>query len=320
MGSTLTPPKNDSRKPAGFRNAARPAIPTWEEATGLPSTMSLPGERSAGGESSESISPANAEGIRLQKVMAAAGVASRRVAEDMIAAGRVEVNGRLVTEPGLRVDPENDRVTVDGTAVQLDTSKRYLLLNKPTGVVSTMRDENGRPDLSDFTRDFDERLFNVGRLDADTSGLMILTNDGELAHVLAHPSFGVTKTYIAKVRGKVQPQTLSKLTKGFDLEDGFIQADRARLLSSSNDGTHSLVEITLHSGRNRIVRRMMGEVGHPVLELVRRSFGPLHLGTLPVGAVRELTKVERGEVLTLSRPDYSGATATIETAEEGEDD
>jgi 23S rRNA pseudouridine2605 synthase/16S rRNA pseudouridine516 synthase len=211
-------------------------------------------------------------------------------------------------------------VTVDGTAVQLDTSKRYLLLNKPTGVVSTMRDENGRPDLSQFTREYDERLFNVGRLDADTSGLMILTNDGELAHVLAHPSFGVTKTYIAKVRGKVQPQTLSKLTKGFDLEDGFIQADKARLLSSANDGSSSLVEITLHSGRNRIVRRMMAEVGHPVLELVRRSFGPLHLGTLPVGAVRELTKVERGEVLTLSRPDSAGATAMIETAEEGEDD
>jgi 23S rRNA pseudouridine2605 synthase len=320
MGSTLTPPRNDPRKPAGFRNADRPAIPTWEEATGLPSTMSLPGERAAGADSSGSASPANAEGIRLQKVMAAAGVASRRVAEDMIAAGRVEVNGRLVTEPGLRVDPENDRVTVDGTAVQLDTSKRYLLLNKPTGVVSTMRDENGRPDLSQFTREYDERLFNVGRLDADTSGLMILTNDGELAHVLAHPSFGVTKTYIAKVRGKVAPQTLSKLTKGFDLEDGFIQADKARLLSSANDGSSSLVEITLHSGRNRIVRRMMAEVGHPVLELVRRSFGPLHLGTLPVGAVRELTKVERGEVLTLSRPDSAGATATLETAEEGEDD
>ncbi|MEY4102538.1 MAG: hypothetical protein RIR88_672 [Actinomycetota bacterium] len=312
MGSTLTPPKST---PEGFRNADRPAIPSWEEATGLPSTMNLPGHSPA-----EALSAANAEGVRLQKVMAAAGVASRRVAEDMIAAGRVEVNGRLVTEPGLRVDPETDRVTVDGIAVQLDTSKRYLMLNKPTGVVSTMRDENGRPDLSQFTREYEERLFNVGRLDADTSGLMIMTNDGELAHVLAHPSFGVTKTYIAKVRGKVAPQTLSKLTKGFDLEDGFIQADKARLLSSANDGTSSLVELTLHSGRNRIVRRMMTEVGHPVIELVRRSFGPLHLGTLPVGAVRELTKVERGEVLTLSRPDSAGATARNQTAEEGDDD
>jgi 23S rRNA pseudouridine2605 synthase len=315
MDSTLTHPRNGSpRKPEGFRNADRPAIPTWEEATGLPSTMSIPGKATGASAS------ASAEGVRLQKVMAAAGVASRRVAEDMIAAGRVEVNGRLVTEPGLRVDPENDRVTVDGVAVQVDTSKRYLMLNKPTGVVSTMRDENGRPDLSQFTREYEERLFNVGRLDADTSGLMILTNDGELAHVLAHPSFGVTKTYIAKVRGKVLPQTLSKLTKGFDLEDGFIQADKARLLSGASDGSSSLVEITLHSGRNRIVRRMLAEVGHPVLELVRRSFGPLHLGTLPVGAVRELTKVERGEVLTLSRPTFEGITSKSQHAEEGEND
>jgi 23S rRNA pseudouridine2605 synthase/16S rRNA pseudouridine516 synthase len=137
---------------------------------------------------------------------------------------------------------------------------------------------------------------------------------------LAHPSFGVTKTYIAKVRGKVLPQTLSKLTKGFDLEDGFIQADKARLLSGASDGSSSLVEITLHSGRNRIVRRMLAEVGHPVLELVRRSFGPLHLGTLPVGAVRELTKVERGEVLTLSRPTSEGITSKSQHAEEGEND
>ena len=142
-----------------------------------------------------------AEGVRLQKVLANAGVASRRVAEQLIVEGRVRVNGEVVTEHGSRIDPEVDLVDVDGTAIQLDQSKRYVMLNKPRGVVSSMKDERGRQDLRDFTKDWDERLYNVGRLDADTSGLLVLTNDGELAHVLAHPSFGVTKVYIAKVEG-----------------------------------------------------------------------------------------------------------------------
>lgn len=236
---------------------------------------------------------------RLQKVLANAGVASRRVCEQYIVAGRVRVNGVVVTELGSRVDPDVDLVDVDGTAVQLDATKRYVMLNKPTGVVSSMKDEQGRPDLRRFTREWPERLYNVGRLDAQTSGLLVLTNDGELAHVLAHPSFGVTKVYIAKVSGRVTPQTIGRLTKGVELEDGPIAADRARLLDARGDS--SLVELTLHSGRNRIVRRMMAEVGHPVVELVRRSFGPLHLGTLPAGRARELTTVERGALLTLAR-------------------
>lgn len=241
-------------------------------------------------------------GQRLQKVLANAGVASRRVSEELIVAGRVRVNGVVVTELGSRIDPEVDLVDVDGTAIQLDQSKRYVMLNKPTGVVSSMKDERGRPDLRRFTKEWPERLYNVGRLDAETSGLLVLTNDGDLAHVLAHPSFGVTKVYIAKVQGRVLPQTIAKLTKGIVLEDGPIAADKARLLDASAAGSGtSLVELTLHSGRNRIVRRMMAEVGHPVLELVRRQFGPLHLGTLPVGRARELTKVERGALLTLSR-------------------
>ena len=239
------------------------------------------------------------DGVRLQKVLANAGVASRRVAEDLIVAGRVRVNGAVVTELGSRIDPEVDLVDVDGTAVQLDQSKRYVILNKPTGVVSSMNDDRGRPDLRRFTKDWEERLYNVGRLDAETSGLLVLTNDGELAHVLAHPSFGVTKVYIAKVDGRVTPQTIATLTKGIELEDGRIAADKARLLDAGAEA--SLVELTLHSGRNRIVRRMMAAVGHPVIELVRRQFGPLHLGTLPVGRARELTKVERGALLTLSR-------------------
>jgi 23S rRNA pseudouridine2605 synthase len=248
------------------------------------------------------------EGVRLQKVLAGAGVASRRVAEDLIVEGRVRVNGQVVTELGTRIDPEIDTVDVDGTAIQLDPTKRYVMLNKPTGVVSSMKDERGRPDLRRFTKEWPERLYNVGRLDAETSGLLVLTNDGELAHVLAHPSFGVTKVYIAKVDGRVTPQTVGRLTKGIDLEDGPIAADKARLLSTSEDGGHSLIELTLHSGRNRIVRRMMAGVGHPVVELVRRSFGPLHLGTLPAGRTRELTKVERGALLTLARQATSGSS------------
>lgn len=255
------------------------------------------------------------EGVRLQKVLAAAGVASRRVVENYIVEGRIRVNGVVVEELGRRIDPETDQVDVDGTAIQLDVSKRYILLNKPTGVVSTMKDENGRPDLRRFTSEYEERLYNVGRLDAETSGLLLLTNDGELAHVLAHPSFGVTKVYIAKVDGTVTAQVIQKLTKGFDLEDGFIKADKARLLDASQGA--SLVELTLHSGRNRIVRRMMAEVGHPVTELVRRQFGPLHLGTLPAGKSRELTKIERGALLTLARHD-APADATPGDAQETE--
>ena len=168
-----------------------------------------PGERSDGVEGGARL-PAG-EGQRLQKVLAAAGVASRRVSEQLIVEGRVEVNGRVVTELGSRIDPATDLVAVDGVAVQLDTAKRYYMLNKPRGVVSSMRDEQGRPDLTRFTKDLDERVYNVGRLDAETSGLLLLTNDGELAHVLAHPSFGVEKTYIAKVRGRVTPATLQRL-------------------------------------------------------------------------------------------------------------
>jgi 23S rRNA pseudouridine2605 synthase/16S rRNA pseudouridine516 synthase len=250
---------------------------------------------------------AEPQGVRLQKVMAAAGVASRRVSEQLIEAGRVEVNGQVVTELGRRIDPVTDLVAVDGMAVQLDPEKRYVMLNKPTGVVSSLQDERGRPDLRRWTDEFEERLFNVGRLDAETSGLLILTNDGDLAHVLAHPSFGVLKTYIAKVSGRVTPQTLATLTHGIDLEDGPIKADRARLLDVERE--HSIVEVTLHSGRNHIVRRMLDAVGHPVVELVRRSFGPLNLGSLKAGAVRELSKEEVGKLLTLSREATGSAGA-----------
>jgi 23S rRNA pseudouridine2605 synthase/16S rRNA pseudouridine516 synthase len=245
------------------------------------------------------------DGERLQKVLAAAGVASRRVCEQYIVEGRVAVNGRVVTELGTRVDPAVDRVAVDGVAIQLDVTKRYVMLNKPTGVVSTMADEKGRRDLREFAAEYEERLFNVGRLDADTSGLLLLTNDGELAQVLAHPSFGVEKTYLATVSGAVTPAALRRLRAGVDLDDGPIHADKARLVGEPSGGgpagVRSIVEITLHSGRNRIVRRMLDAVGHPVEELVRRQFGPLHLGTLASGRTRDLGKLELGQLLTLAR-------------------
>ncbi|MBX3087845.1 MAG: rRNA pseudouridine synthase [Cryobacterium sp.] len=258
------------------------------------------------------------EGVRLQKLMAAAGVASRRASEDLISAGKVRVNGVVVTELGTRVQL-GDRVTVNGQDVQLDTTRRYLMLNKPVGVVSSMADEQGRRDLTEFTSGYPERLFNVGRLDAQTSGLLLLTNDGELAHTLAHPSFGVQKTYLAKTRGRITAQTVGKLRAGIELEDGPISVDSARVIQSAE--RESLIELSLHSGRNRIVRRMLDAVGHPVLDLVRRSFGPLHLGSLPVGAVRDLTKVEIGQLLRVSRdkpnPEVRAGSSNKGTQPEG---
>ena len=238
-----------------------------------------------------------AEGIRLQKVLASAGVASRRVCEGLIVDGRVRVNGKVVRELGTRINPEVDEVTVNGNRVQLDTSKVYLALNKPFGVVSTMADEHGRPDLNEFVLNY-ERVFNVGRLDAETTGLLLLTNDGDVANALAHPKFGVQKVYLALVQGEMTSETIDTLLEGFELEDGFIAADRAKVLGISKG--QSQVEIVLHSGRNRIVRRMLDEVGFPVVALVRKQFGPIHLGGLLSGHVRQLTKIEISELLKVA--------------------
>jgi pseudouridine synthase len=236
---------------------------------------------------------------RLQKVLAAAGVASRRSSEFLIASGRVSVNGVTVTELGSRVDPEIDRIHVDGKPVQVDVSKRYVMLNKPTGVVSTLKDENGRRDLTEFVSQFDERLFNVGRLDADTSGLLILTNDGDAAHMLAHPSFEVSKTYVALVHGDVKPATLRAMREGIELDDGPIAVDAVSVKGQPSQGM-TLLELTIHSGRNRIVRRLCDAVGHSVVQLHRKSFGPILLGSLGSGAMRDLTKVEVSSVLALA--------------------
>jgi 23S rRNA pseudouridine2605 synthase len=232
------------------------------------------------------------EGIRLQKVLASAGVGSRRRCEELIVSGRVSVNGETELPLGTRVDPLRDLIRVDGERVMPPSVHVYLLANKPRGVVSSMADEQGRPDLRSLVSGRPERLFHVGRLDTDTSGLLILTNDGELAHRLAHPSFEVTKTYVALVKGTVPDSVGAELKAGIELEDGTAAVDRFRVRDRS--GGRSLVELDVHIGRNRIVRRMLDHVGHPVIELTRTAFGPLRLGGLSAGSVRDLTSSELG--------------------------
>lgn len=232
------------------------------------------------------------EGVRLQKLLAGAGFGSRRTCERLIAEGRVEVDGQVVTELGVRVDPTSQVVHVDGSRVVLDGSKVYLAFNKPRGVVSTMSDERGRPSISEYLGDRQERLFHVGRLDADTEGLLLLTNDGELAHRLQHPSYGVPKTYVAQVPGPVPRDLGRRLRSGVDLDDGRVQVDSFRLVDSLPG--RAIVELVLHEGRKHVVRRLLAAVGHPVLALARTQVGPVRLGELRPGRTRPLTKEEVG--------------------------
>lgn len=235
-------------------------------------------------------------GQRLQKVLAAAGVGSRRHCERLIAEGRVSVDGEVVDRQGMRIDPVASVVRVDDRRLPPPTDHLYLVVNKPRGVVSTMRDERGRPDLSEVLvregHDRAGRVFHVGRLDTDTSGLLLLTNHGDLAHRLAHPSFQVTKTYVALVDGAVGSAVGRRLRQGVELADGVTVLDRFVVLDRAPG--RSLVELDLHSGRNRIVRRLLDHVGHPVRELTRTAFGPLRLGELAPGRTRELTSAELG--------------------------
>jgi 23S rRNA pseudouridine2605 synthase len=241
-----------------------------------------------------------AEGVRLQKVLAQAGIASRRACEALISEGRVEVNSEIVFEQGRRVDPERDVIRVDGARIPPPRRHRYLALNKPRGVVSTMDDPEGRRTLADLLseRGNTERLFHVGRLDTDTEGLLILTNDGDFAHRLAHPSYEVPKTYIAEVAGVVSEQILRRLRRGITLEDGPVRPTSVKIVSTARDKT--LLKITLQEGRNRIVRRTMEAVGHPVRGLSRIGIGPVRLGNLQVGEYRELTREELGGLLDLT--------------------
>jgi 23S rRNA pseudouridine2605 synthase len=234
------------------------------------------------------------DGERLQKVLARAGLGSRRSCEELIEQARVEVNGKVVVEQGLRIDPEKDEIKVDGLTV-VTQSYLFFALNKPEGVVSSMEDPAGRQCLGDYVQNRETRLFHVGRLDTETEGLILLTNHGELAHRLTHPRYGVRKTYLAAIQGPLPRDLGKRLKEGIELEDGYARADHFRVVE--NTGKNYLVEVSLHEGRKHIVRRMLAEAGFPVDKLVRTGFGPIALGDQKSGWLRRMTNTEVGMLM-----------------------
>ncbi|MEV0122879.1 pseudouridine synthase [Streptomyces sp. NPDC050703] len=237
---------------------------------------------------------AEQEGERLQKILARAGYGSRRACEELVDEARVEVNGEIVLEQGLRVDPEKDEIKVDGLTVATQ-SYQFFSLNKPAGVVSTMEDTEGRQCLGDYVTNRETRLFHVGRLDTETEGVILLTNHGELAHRLTHPKYGVKKVYLAHIVGPIPRDLGKQLKDGIQLEDGYARADHFRVVEQT--GKNYLVEVTLHEGRKHIVRRMLAEAGFPVDKLVRVAFGPITLGDQKSGWLRRLSNTEVGMLM-----------------------
>jgi 23S rRNA pseudouridine2605 synthase len=237
--------------------------------------------------------------VRLQKFLAQSGVASRRRCEELMLGGEVEVDGEVVTRLGTKVDPRTAVIRVQGKRLPPVSPHVYLALHKPRGVVSTMSDPEGRRTLHDLVADRPERLFHVGRLDTDTSGLILLTNDGDFAQRMAHPSYEVDKTYVAEVEGELRKATLKRLRDGVTLDDGPVTVSSARLVETGAGGAQgrSIVELVIHEGRNRIVRRLLDEVGHPVRRLTRTRIGPVTLTGLRPGESRELTAEELGALL-----------------------
>ena len=246
------------------------------------------------------MSPEDDDGlVRLQKLLAQSGVASRRRCEELMLAGLVEVDGEVVTRLGTKGDPRTAVVRVEGKRLPPVSPHVYLVLNKPRGVVSTMSDPEGRRTLSDYVGDRPERLFHVGRLDTDTDGLIMLTNDGDFAQRLAHPSHELDKTYVAEVEGQVSKATVRRLLAGVTLEDGPVEVSAAKVVSTRPE--RSIVELVIHEGRNRIVRRLLDEVGHPVRKLTRTAIGPVVLHGLRSGQLRDLTREELGTLLDAAR-------------------
>ena len=237
-------------------------------------------------------------GIRLQKVLAAAGIGSPRACEVLIGEGRVSVDGETVREQGRRVDPEASVIRVDDMRIPTSSGSVYLALNKPKGMVTAMHDPEGRPTVGDLLAGRSDRLFHVGRLDADTEGLLLLTNDGELAHRLSHPSYEVSKTYLAEVLGPLPRDVGKRLRAGVELDDGLARVDSFKLVDSA--ANRVLVEVVLHDGRKRVVRRMLEAVGHPVQRLVRTAVGPVQLGSQKVGRLRPLTRSELGALYEIA--------------------
>ncbi|QXQ12504.1 rRNA pseudouridine synthase [Skermania piniformis] len=285
-------PTSESR--SNKRRVNKPPAVTPRLSNAKPaSRQNIPPE-SAGRPTPAALPPA-ADGVRLQKVLAQAGVASRRAAEEMIASGRVEVDGLIVTEQGRRVDPTTAVIRVDGVRVVVRSDLVHLALNKPRGWHSTMSDELGRPCVGDIVAErvaAGQRLFHVGRLDAETEGLLLLTNDGELSHRLMHPSYEVGKTYLATVQGEVLRGVGKTLRDGIELDDGPVRVDRFRVIELG--AGRSLVEIELHEGRKHIVRRLLDAVGHPVTRLVRTRIGPVSLRDQRPGSLRVLGRDEIG--------------------------
>lgn len=227
---------------------------------------------------------------RLQKFMAEAGVASRRACEELIRQGRVTVNGETASL-GRSVEPEQDRVELDGKPVQKEQRRTVILLYKPRGVVSTSSDPEGRRTVQDYFREIPERLYNVGRLDLNSEGLLLMTNDGALANRLTHPRYGVEKTYYAVCDGRLTASEAARLTNGIELEDGMTAPARVDAVRTTQRGDTSFL-ITIHEGRNRQIRRMLEAVGHRTLRLKRERFGPLSIGTLAPGEWRKLSDEE----------------------------
>ena len=224
--------------------------------------------------------------MRLNKIIADAGITSRRGADELIADGRVTVDGRPVRELGAKIDPENHEVAVDGETIRRSLTKSYLVLHKPKGVLSTMYDPEGRPSLADFIDLRKERLFHVGRLDKDSEGLILLTNDGDLTFRATHPSFGLEKTYIIEFEGRLETGVDKVLLKGVELEDGMGRVLSFKQLSQN------WIEVKIHEGRYHIIRRLMEAVGVEVLRLIRTNFGPISLGDTPEGRWRDLNEQE----------------------------
>ncbi len=231
--------------------------------------------------------------------MADSGLASRRKAEEMIVQGRVTVNGRVVRELGTKIDPERDHVKVDGRHLKPVPPSVFLMLNKPKGYVSSLSDPAGRPTIKDLLTGVGLRVFPVGRLDYDSEGLMLLTNQGELAQALLHPRYHVSKTYLIKVKGVLSEEQITSLERGVELEDGRTAPAAVKKIRKVEE--NSWLEVTIHEGRKHQVKRMLESVGHPVLKLTRVRFGPLSLGDLPHGQYRYLTDREANALRTLVR-------------------
>ncbi len=227
---------------------------------------------------------------RLQKIIAAAGICSRRAAEDLILAGKVQVNDRVVRQLGTKADPERDEIRVDGRMITTEVERVYVMLNKPAGYVTTLKDPEGRPIVTDLLYEIGQRVYPVGRLDYDSEGLLILTNDGEFAERIQHPRYEVPRTYLAKVRGRVTRKEIQSLVNGIELEDGPFTVDGIQ--EEKYNEKSQWLRVTISEGRNRIIRRAMEALGHPVARLIRISLGNLELGNLKPGEYRRLQKRE----------------------------